>query len=114
MELDKEVGGVLVMLLEPRVVEAMVEDIEDEEDDVEGEATSDRVGAGGAGGGLWARADFFSAWRTTSPAGVLYGERPLDTLGILELRPGTEPLGPLWKCESDVDPVSRDMCIWAK
>lgn len=52
MELDREVGGVLVILLEPRVVETIVEDIEDDDDDVEGETTSDRVGAGGVGVGI--------------------------------------------------------------
>jgi hypothetical protein len=47
MELDREVGGVLVTLLEPTVVDTMVEDMEEDEDDVDGETASDRVGAGG-------------------------------------------------------------------
>jgi hypothetical protein len=36
-ECDNEVGGVLIMLLEPAVVDANVEEIEDDEDDVEGD-----------------------------------------------------------------------------
>lgn len=36
-ECDNEVGGVLIILLEPAVVEAKVDDIEEDEDDVEGD-----------------------------------------------------------------------------
>lgn len=36
-ECDNEVGGVLTILLDPAVVEANVEDIEDDDDDVEGD-----------------------------------------------------------------------------
>lgn len=36
-ECDNEVGGVLIILLEPAVVDAKVDDIEEEDDDVEGD-----------------------------------------------------------------------------
>jgi len=85
MELDREVGGVLVILLEPIVVDARVKDAKDEEEDVEGETTSSRPGGTGGFGNFEATDDFFSVLQTTPPAQVLYEERPLDTLGILEL-----------------------------
>jgi len=83
MELDKEVGGVLVILLEPTAVDARVK--EDEEEDMEGETTSSRPGGSEAFGNFETTDGFFSVLRTTPPAQVLYEERPLDTLGILEL-----------------------------
>ena len=36
-EWDSEVGGVLTMLLEPAVVEAIADEIEDDEEEVDGE-----------------------------------------------------------------------------
>jgi len=112
MELDKEVGGVLVILLEPMVVDARVKDTKDEEDDVEGETTSNRPGGAGAFGNFETAEHFFSVLRTTPSAQVLYEERPLETLGMLELKLVTVPLGP--QCGTDVEPVSREICIWAK
>jgi len=112
MELDKEVGGVLVILLEPTAVDARVKDTEDEEEDMEGETTSGRPGGSEAFGNFEATGGFFSVLRTTPPAQVLYEERPLDTLGILELWLATVPLGP--QCGTDTEPASLEMCIWAK
>jgi len=112
MELDKEVGGVLVILLEPMIVDARVKDTEDDDEDVEGETTSNRPEGTGAFGNFEATDGFFSVLQTTPPAQVLYEDRPLDTLGILELKLTTVPLGP--QCGTDTEPASLEMCIWAR
>lgn len=104
-ECDNEVGGVLMMLLEPAVVDSIVEDIEEEEDDVEGDS------------GLGTRTveRFFPEVRresdllvgTISVRGAV-AEIPLGNPAAPELRLFAVPLAVMAP-----DPVNFDICICA-
>ena len=55
MDWERDVGGVLMMLLRPPAVEPWVEEIEDEEEEVDGE---DLILGADAGGGAGLEAEF--------------------------------------------------------
>ena len=93
------------MLLEPAMVDAKVDEIDDDDDDVEGDivvgtlAVAERWSEVKQGSGLLA--GWLKCWADV--------DKPLDNLYALELKLFAELL-----VMSRLDPANRDRCIWAR
>lgn len=86
-ECDSEVGGVLTRLLDPAVVEANADEIEEEDEDVDGEL----ITRGGTAVIPFAASILAVLFGKGSFLGA-EADNPLGTLGALELKLATVPL----------------------
>lgn len=84
MECESDVGGVLIMLLEPVVADAKADEMEEEDEEVEGELI---IREGTAVIPLANK-----TWLTFCSFLGAEADKPLGTLGMLELRLPTVPL----------------------
>lgn len=87
-ECDSEVGGVLTRLLEPAVVDAKADEMEDDDEEADGELVM-RVGI--AVTPLTAKISALFCMKAGSVRGADV-DKPLGGLGALELRLPTVPL----------------------